>query len=87
MKKRKEVKEEPKLFCPECGSDQVTLTSEQMWMANTMEHYCNSVKAHDGNAKSTCLASDCDWSGLHQELKGYGEDEEDGPASQETVTV
>ena len=55
-------------------------------MANTMEHYCNSVKAHDGDAKSTCLASDCDWSGLHQELKGYGDDE-DGQASQETVTV
>lgn len=74
MGKKKQDKEAPKLFCPECGSDKVTLTAEQMWMANTMEHYCHSVKPHDGDAKSSCL--DCDWRGQHQHLKGYGEEEE-----------
>lgn len=76
MGKKKQDEEAPKLFCPECGSDKVTLTAEQMWMANTMEHYCHSVKPHDGDAKSSCL--DCDWRGQHQDLKGYGQEDEAG---------
>lgn len=58
--------------CPECGSDQVTLTHEQSFMANTLEHYCHSVKAQDPNSKSRCL--DCDWAGRHDQLIGYGDD-------------
>lgn len=50
-----------KLTCPECGSDQVVVTAEQMFMANTGEHYCHSVKTQDDDAKGTCL--DCRWVG------------------------
>lgn len=57
------------LKCPNCGSEKVTLTAEQMFMANTDEHYCHSVKPQDANAKSTCL--DCDWEGTHAQLDGY----------------
>jgi transcription elongation factor Elf1 len=52
---------EPKLTCPECGSEQVTVTAEQSFMANTGEHYCHSVKTHDDEAKARCL--DCQWTG------------------------
>lgn len=52
---------EPTLKCPECGSDQVTVTAEQSFMANTGEHYCHSVKTHDSDAKARCL--DCQWEG------------------------
>ena len=55
-----------KLTCPNCGSENVTVTEEAMWMVNTMEHYCHSVKAHDNDAKSTCLA--CDWIGCRDAL-------------------
>lgn len=55
-----------KLRCPECGSSKVTVTEEQMFMANTMEHWCHSVKAHDDNAKAKCLK--CDWGGLRKDL-------------------
>lgn len=59
---------QPMLCCPECGSYQVTVSSVQTFMVNTGEHYCHSVKTHDGDAKSMCLA--CDWVGLRQDLKG-----------------
>ena len=49
------------LVCPECGSDQVTVTAEQSFMVNTGEHYCHSVKTHDDEAKARCLA--CQWTG------------------------
>lgn len=55
------------LTCPDCGSDQVTLTAEQMWMANTYEHYCHSVKTQDDCAEATCLA--CGWVGQRINLK------------------
>lgn len=58
--------------CPECGSEEVTLTAEQSFMANTLEHYCHSVKVQDDNAKARCL--ECDWTGRHDQLTGYGED-------------
>jgi len=61
------------LTCPECESDEVTLTSEQSFMANTGEHYCESVKTHDFNSKATCL--NCWWNGYHHQLIGYGENE------------
>jgi len=59
---------EPILTCPDCGSERVATTAEQMFMANTGEHYCHSVKAHDADAKATCL--DCQWEGERQDLKG-----------------
>ena len=52
--------------CPECDSDNVALTAEQMFMANTHDHYCHSVKIHDDNAKATCL--DCRWIGERKDL-------------------
>ena len=36
-----------KLTCPICGSDRVTLDHIQTFMANTLEHYCHSVKVQD----------------------------------------
>ena len=52
--------------CPKCGSQEVTLTYEQMIKANTGEHYCHSVKIQDPDAKATCL--DCGWIGQHDQL-------------------
>lgn len=56
-----------KYHCPECDSEKVTLTYEQKFMANTMEHYCHSVKVQDSDSKSDCL--DCNWTGQHYQLK------------------
>ena len=54
------------LHCPNCDSENVAVTEETMWMVNTMEHYCHSVKAHDSDAKATCL--DCRWEGERRNL-------------------
>jgi hypothetical protein len=56
------------LTCPECGNRQVAVTAEQMFMVNTGEHYCHSVKPQDADAKATCLA--CFWTGQRSELVG-----------------
>ena len=58
-----------KLACPDCGSHEVTVTEETKWMVNTGDHYCHSVKAHDSNAKVTCL--DCGWAGERRQLKDH----------------
>ena len=55
------------LTCPKCDSEQVTVNAEQVFMANTGEHYCHSVKTHDDNAKARCL--DCEWEGRRDQLK------------------
>ena len=55
-----------KLYCPECGSDRVTAAHVQMFMVNTGDHYCHSVKTHDSNSRSTCL--DCGWEGVRGQL-------------------
>jgi transcription elongation factor Elf1 len=55
-----------KFKCPECGSFKVVSTAEQMFMVNTGEHYCHSVKAHDDDAKAKCL--ECDWVGQNWQL-------------------
>ena len=57
---------EPIVACPKCGSEDVTVTAEQMFMANTGDHYCHSVKTQDDNAKATCL--DCRWKGARLNL-------------------
>lgn len=53
-----------------CYGEKVALTAEQMFMANTGEHYCHSVKTQDADAKATCL--ECRWEGRHDQLEGYG---------------
>ena len=63
------MSQEHKLSCPECHSEEVALTAEQKFMANTGEHYCHSVKTQDSDAKATCLA--CRWEGRHDQLEGY----------------
>lgn len=60
------------LKCPECESDQVILTSEQTFMANTGEFFCESVKISDAEAAAKCL--DCWWDGRHDQLLGYKEE-------------
>lgn len=64
-----ERNEMTKLKCPDCESTEVTLTHEQMFMANTGEHYCHSVKIQDPDSKAVCL--DCRWEGRHDQLIGY----------------
>ena len=59
-----------KLICPECGSEEVILTHEQTFMANTLDHYCHSVKVQDPDSKSRCL--DCGWQGQRDQLKTEG---------------
>ena len=59
------------LKCPECEGESVVLTHEQTFMANTLEHYCHSVKVQDSDSKSRCL--DCEWFGVHKDLTGYEE--------------
>ncbi len=59
---------EPLLTCPECGTDQVIVKEVTSLMVNTFEHYCHSVKAHDSDAKCSCLQ--CEWSGERKDLKG-----------------
>ena len=54
------------LHCPNCDSENVAVTEETMWMVNTMEIYCHSVKAHDSDAKATCLG--CRWEGERRRL-------------------
>lgn len=58
---------ESTLVCPACGSDRVTTEHHQMFMANTGEHYCHSIKTYDSDSPATCL--DCRWTGLRQDLK------------------
>lgn len=58
---------EPTLHCPQCGSTEVTVTAEQMFMVNTGEHYCHSVKTQDHDAKASCLS--CQWGGERHHLK------------------
>ena len=54
------------LKCPDCGSLDVATTAEQMFMVNTGEHYCHSVKPFDPDAKATCLK--CRWVGRRDQL-------------------
>ena len=58
---------EPTYHCPDCDSDRVTTEHHQMFMVNTDEHYCHSMKTHDSDSPATCL--DCRWKGLRQDLK------------------
>jgi len=55
-----------KYTCPDCGSDQVTSAHVQMFMVNTRDHYCHSVKTHDPDSRSYCV--DCEWEGVRSDL-------------------
>lgn len=54
------------LVCPQCKSDQVSVTVETKYNVNTGDHYCHSIKAHDPHARVDCL--DCFWSGKRNDL-------------------
>jgi Tfp pilus assembly protein PilV len=54
-------------LCPECDGHHVAVAAEEMFMVNTGEHYCHSVKTQDADAKATCL--ECWWVGRNDELK------------------
>lgn len=54
------------LLCPECGRPNVAVTVEQMFMVNSGDHYCHTVKAHDADAKVKCIS--CGWQGVRQQL-------------------
>ena len=56
------------LVCPECGSTEVAVTAEQMFMVNSGEHYCHSVKTQDDDAKAECLNAGCSWAGCRSQL-------------------
>ncbi len=58
--------EDELLRCPNCGSNEVTVSHLQRFMANTGEHYCHAVKTQDADSESTCL--ECQWRGRRDEL-------------------
>ena len=55
-----------KLVCPECSSDEVIVREVRSVDANTFEHWCHSVKAHDSDAEAWCRK--CDWTGIRATL-------------------
>ena len=54
------------LKCPNCGSNEVTVSHVQRFMANTGEHYCHAVKTQDADSEAACLT--CLWRGRRYEL-------------------
>ena len=56
------------LTCPKCGSERVTTEHHQMFMVNSGEHYCHSMKTQDPDSPATCL--DCRWEGERKDLEG-----------------
>ena len=63
---------EPTYTCPECGSDRVATEHHQMFMVNTGEHYCHTVKPQDAASPAACLA--CRWEGERRDLKEANHD-------------
>ena len=53
-------------LCPDCESDKVVSEHHQAFYVNTCDHYCHTMKTHDDNSPSWCLA--CDWKGVVGEL-------------------
>lgn len=54
------------LVCPECYSSDVYTEYHQMVNANTLEHWCHSVKAHDNDSPASC--GNCNWRGERIDL-------------------
>jgi predicted Zn-ribbon and HTH transcriptional regulator len=67
------MSEEKILVCPECKSGKVCTEYHQMVDANTYDHYCHSVKAHDDYSPATCL--ECGWKGKRKNLVSAPEGE------------
>lgn len=61
--------------CPQCGSDQVTTESHQMFMVNSGEHYCHSMKTGDSDSPADCLR--CGWEGQRHQLVNLKEPSHD----------
>ncbi len=59
--------------CPECESLEVATENHQMYMVNTGEFYCHSMKDHDLDSPATCL--DCRWEGQKHQLIKIGDEE------------
>ena len=56
------------LACPACGeTEQLTTTFSQMWLVNSGDHYCTSMKTHDADSPAACL--ECGWKGERKDLK------------------
>lgn len=53
-------------ICPECGSTEVATEHHQMFMVNSGDHYCHSMKTQDSGSPATCL--DCRWTGERKDL-------------------
>ena len=64
---KKPTTKEPVFVCPECDSDKVTTEHRQMFMVNSGDHHCHSMKTQDSDSPATCL--DCGWKGQRQQLK------------------
>jgi predicted RNA-binding Zn-ribbon protein involved in translation (DUF1610 family) len=60
---------ENKLTCPDCGDEEVLVSSIQTWNANTDEYWCESVKPTDSDSPAKCL--NCGWNGERQQLTGF----------------
>lgn len=54
------------LLCPECGSSKILGYEETAWWINTVEHWCQTIKMHDEDAKASC--SECGWVGVRSDL-------------------
>lgn len=55
--------------CPECDGKEILVYEETCYLLlanNDFEHYCNSTKLWDSDAKARC--NYCDWVGVRQEL-------------------
>lgn len=63
----------PIYTCPKCNSDLVTVTHVQTFMVNTGDHYCHSIKAHDPDSPTRCIA--CGWNGERYQLTYTDEDQ------------
>ena len=58
------------LTCPKCGSEELTVSQLQRFMANTGKHYCHSMKTHDADSAAICLAAYEPLEPTIRELKG-----------------
>jgi hypothetical protein len=54
------------LTCPACKSGEVTVAHIQLFMANSGDHYCHSVKTQDSDSPALCLH--CRWEGQRHQL-------------------
>jgi 8-oxo-dGTP pyrophosphatase MutT (NUDIX family) len=58
-----------KSFCPNCNSTNLLVYEKTAYVLNTLEHWCDSVKAGDSDAE--CYCRDCEWDGNRQSVDEY----------------